>query len=58
MFKDTSMRTYKEMVEDLCTRMSVKDRTAKDYVKYLTDNNIIDKVGEGIYQLTLFKQRT
>ena len=58
MFKDTSMKTYKEMVEDLCTRMSVKDRTAKDYVKYLTDNNIIDKVGEGIYQLTLFKQRT
>ena len=58
MFKDTSMRTYKEMVEDLCTRMSVKDRTAKDYVKYLTDHNIIDKVGEGIYQLTLFKQRT
>ena len=58
MFKDTSMKTYKEMVEDLWTRMSVKDRTAKDYVKYLTDHNIIDKVGEGIYQLTLFKQRT
>lgn len=58
MFKEVGTKSYKEIVEDLCSRMSVKDRTAKDYVKFLADNNIIDRVGEGIYQLTLFSQRT
>lgn len=58
MFKEVGTKSYKEIVEDLCSRMSVKDRTAKDYVKCLTDNNIIDRVGEGIYQLTVFSQRT
>lgn len=45
--------TYQELVVALMDALSVRDRQAKNYIKYMKDNKIIEKGGENGVELVL-----
>jgi hypothetical protein len=47
--------TYQELVIALMDALSVRDRQAKNYIRYMKDNNIIGKGGENGNELVLIE---
>jgi hypothetical protein len=43
------------MVDLIVDMMDVKERTAKDYLKYMRDNEIIEKSDGSKYQIKIFR---
>jgi predicted transcriptional regulator len=55
-FKNKDCISYAEMVTEVMPAVNVQERTAKDYVKYMRDNNIIEKTEGSNYQIKLFER--
>jgi hypothetical protein len=45
--------SYQELVIALMDALTVRDRQAKNYIKYMKDNKIIEKGGENGNELVL-----
>lgn len=55
LFKNADSLYYTEMVDQIMDMMDVKERTAKDYLKYMRDNEIIEKSSGSKYQIKIFR---
>lgn len=58
LFKNTDSLSYSEIVAQVMQSVNVQERTAKEYVRYMRDNNIIEKMDNSNYQIKLFDKRT
>lgn len=54
LFQNTHFLLYTDMVEQIMDMMDVKERTAKEYVKYMREKAIIEKSDGSKYQIKLF----
>jgi hypothetical protein len=55
LFQNAHSLYYTEMVDQIVDMMGVKERTAKDYLKYMRDNEIIEKSDGSKYQIKIFR---
>lgn len=51
LFKNTDSLSYSEIVAQVMQSVNVQERTAKEYVRYMRDNNIIEKMDNSNYQI-------
>jgi 5S rRNA maturation endonuclease (ribonuclease M5) len=54
LFRNAHSLMYTDMVRQIMDMMDVKERTAKDYVRYMRDKAIIEKSDGSNYQIKLF----
>lgn len=55
-FKNKDCISYAEMVTEVMQAVNVQERTAKEYIRYMKDNNIIEKTEGSNYQIKLFER--
>mgnify|MGYP000956046402 CR=1 FL=1 len=55
-FKNKGCISYVEMVTEVMQSVNVQERTAKEYIRYMKDNNIIEKTEGSNYQIKLFER--
>jgi len=56
LFKNIDSLAYSEMVAQVMQSVNVQERTAKEYIRYMRDNNIIEKTDGSNYQIKLFER--
>lgn len=54
LFQNTHSLQYSDMVDNIMTMMDVKERTAKDYIRYMREKAIVEKSDGTSYQIKLF----